>query len=97
MTWLPWAEVSPLMGWTLSLQAFESWMHKWLLFEMAKNTQSEDKAIPAEKGTGDGAAELRRVREVLASHREPSPPPLTDLLVLWGAHFPSQSISAQCL
>uniref|UniRef100_A0A8C3QF87 CD74 molecule n=1 Tax=Cyanoderma ruficeps TaxID=181631 RepID=A0A8C3QF87_9PASS len=33
-------------------KAFESWMHKWLLFEMAKNAQSEDgKAIPADKGT----------------------------------------------
>ncbi|NXS90197.1 HG2A protein, partial [Erpornis zantholeuca] len=33
-------------------KAFESWMHKWLLFEMAKNPKSEDpKAIPAEKGT----------------------------------------------
>uniref|UniRef100_A0A8C3NU22 CD74 molecule n=1 Tax=Cyanoderma ruficeps TaxID=181631 RepID=A0A8C3NU22_9PASS len=31
-------------------KAFESWMHKWLLFEMAKNAQSEDgKAIPADK------------------------------------------------
>ncbi|NXB69550.1 HG2A protein, partial [Donacobius atricapilla] len=33
-------------------KSFESWMHKWLLFEMAKNAKSEDhKAIPAEKGT----------------------------------------------
>ncbi|NXO19333.1 HG2A protein, partial [Oriolus oriolus] len=33
-------------------KSFESWMHKWLLFEMAKNPNSEDrKAIPAEKGT----------------------------------------------
>ncbi|RLW03085.1 hypothetical protein DV515_00006865 [Chloebia gouldiae] len=31
-------------------KSFESWMHKWLLFEMAKNPQSEDrKAIPAVK------------------------------------------------
>ncbi|NXS99269.1 HG2A protein, partial [Jacana jacana] len=31
-------------------KAFESWMHKWLLFEMAKNPKAEDrKAIPAEK------------------------------------------------
>ncbi|NXI27728.1 HG2A protein, partial [Sterrhoptilus dennistouni] len=38
-------------------KAFESWMHKWLLFEMAKNTQSEDhKAIPAEKGTAAPSA-----------------------------------------
>lgn len=68
MTWVPWGEVPPcpLTCWTLSLQAFESWMHKWLLFEMAKNTQSEDhKAIPAEKGIGGGTAELGRVREVL--------------------------------
>ncbi|NWV03052.1 HG2A protein, partial [Ptilonorhynchus violaceus] len=33
-------------------KSFESWMHKWLLFEMAKNPKSEErKAIPAEKGT----------------------------------------------
>ncbi|XP_032861938.1 HLA class II histocompatibility antigen gamma chain isoform X2 [Tyto alba] len=33
-------------------KSFESWMHKWLLFEMAKNPKTEDrKAIPAEKGT----------------------------------------------
>ncbi|NWW53744.1 HG2A protein, partial [Pedionomus torquatus] len=32
-------------------KAFESWMHKWLLFEMAKNPKVEErKAIPAEKG-----------------------------------------------
>ncbi|XP_009976871.1 PREDICTED: HLA class II histocompatibility antigen gamma chain, partial [Tauraco erythrolophus] len=31
-------------------KSFESWMHKWLLFEMAKNPQPEErKAIPAEK------------------------------------------------
>ncbi|XP_068265028.1 HLA class II histocompatibility antigen gamma chain isoform X2 [Nyctibius grandis] len=31
-------------------KSFESWMHKWLLFEMAKNPQpAERKAIPAEK------------------------------------------------
>ncbi|NXA29252.1 HG2A protein, partial [Ibidorhyncha struthersii] len=31
-------------------KSFESWMHKWLLFEMAKNTEPEEhKAIPAEK------------------------------------------------
>ncbi|NWX44349.1 HG2A protein, partial [Steatornis caripensis] len=31
-------------------KSFESWMHKWLLFEMAKNSNAEDhKAIPAEK------------------------------------------------
>ncbi|NXW64619.1 HG2A protein, partial [Eurystomus gularis] len=31
-------------------KSFESWMHKWLLFEMAKNPKSEErKAIPAEK------------------------------------------------
>ncbi|XP_014803636.1 PREDICTED: HLA class II histocompatibility antigen gamma chain isoform X3 [Calidris pugnax] len=31
-------------------KAFESWMHKWLLFEMAKNPKVEEhKAIPAEK------------------------------------------------
>ncbi|NXD03854.1 HG2A protein, partial [Certhia familiaris] len=33
-------------------KSFESWMHKWLLFEMAKNPKSGDRmAIPAEKGT----------------------------------------------
>ncbi|NXJ87612.1 HG2A protein, partial [Corythaixoides concolor] len=32
-------------------KSFESWMHKWLLFEMAKNPNPEErKAIPAEKG-----------------------------------------------
>ncbi|KAF1666342.1 HLA class II histocompatibility antigen gamma chain, partial [Aptenodytes patagonicus] len=31
-------------------KSFESWMHKWLLFEMAKNPQPEErKAIPAEQ------------------------------------------------
>ncbi|XP_074771822.1 HLA class II histocompatibility antigen gamma chain isoform X2 [Athene noctua] len=31
-------------------KSFESWMHKWLLFEMAKNPKHQDqKAIPAEK------------------------------------------------
>ncbi|NXD92481.1 HG2A protein, partial [Chaetorhynchus papuensis] len=38
-------------------KAFESWMHKWLLFEMAKNPKSEDrKAVPAEKGTAAPSA-----------------------------------------
>ncbi|NXY02393.1 HG2A protein, partial [Pteruthius melanotis] len=38
-------------------KAFEAWMHKWLLFEMAKNPKSEDrKAIPAEKGTAAPSA-----------------------------------------
>uniref|UniRef100_A0A8C3USD9 CD74 molecule n=1 Tax=Catharus ustulatus TaxID=91951 RepID=A0A8C3USD9_CATUS len=38
-------------------QSFESWMHKWLLFQMAKNPKSEDrKAIPAEKGTAAPSA-----------------------------------------
>ncbi|XP_064314551.1 HLA class II histocompatibility antigen gamma chain isoform X3 [Phalacrocorax carbo] len=32
-------------------KSFESWMHKWLLFEMAKNSKPEErKPIPAEKG-----------------------------------------------
>ncbi|NXI72684.1 HG2A protein, partial [Anseranas semipalmata] len=44
-------------------KAFESWMHKWLLFEMAKNPKTdESKAIPAEKGIGVGALSWRRVR-----------------------------------
>ncbi|NWX77152.1 HG2A protein, partial [Alca torda] len=31
-------------------KSFESWMHKWLLFEMAKNPKAEEhKTIPAEK------------------------------------------------
>ncbi|NXN93849.1 HG2A protein, partial [Rhinopomastus cyanomelas] len=30
-------------------KSFESWMHKWLLFEMAKNPKPEHKAIPAER------------------------------------------------
>ncbi|XP_063269297.1 HLA class II histocompatibility antigen gamma chain isoform X2 [Prinia subflava] len=38
-------------------KSFESWMHKWLLFEMAKNANSEErKAIPAEKGTAAPSA-----------------------------------------
>ncbi|NXB63472.1 HG2A protein, partial [Struthidea cinerea] len=38
-------------------KSFESWMYKWLLFEMAKKPKSEDrKAIPAEKGTADPSA-----------------------------------------
>ncbi|NWW13721.1 HG2A protein, partial [Oreocharis arfaki] len=38
-------------------KSFESWMHKWLLFEMAKNPKAEDrKAIPAEKGTAAPSA-----------------------------------------
>ncbi|NWI84130.1 HG2A protein, partial [Dryoscopus gambensis] len=38
-------------------KSFESWMYKWLLFEMAKNPKSEDrKAIPAEKGTAAPSA-----------------------------------------
>lgn len=45
---------SPLTHWLPTLQAFESWMHKWLLFEMAKNPKPEDrKMIPAEKGIRD--------------------------------------------
>ncbi|NXR03689.1 HG2A protein, partial [Sagittarius serpentarius] len=32
-------------------QSFESWLHKWLLFEMAKNSKPEEqKAVPAKKG-----------------------------------------------
>uniref|UniRef100_A0A8B9QYY8 CD74 molecule n=1 Tax=Anas platyrhynchos TaxID=8839 RepID=A0A8B9QYY8_ANAPL len=32
-------------------KSFESWMHKWLLFEMAKSPKPDErKAIPAEKG-----------------------------------------------
>ncbi|XP_014803639.1 PREDICTED: HLA class II histocompatibility antigen gamma chain isoform X5 [Calidris pugnax] len=39
-------------------KAFESWMHKWLLFEMAKNPKVEEhKAIPAEKDTTAATAE----------------------------------------
>ncbi|NWW22112.1 HG2A protein, partial [Falcunculus frontatus] len=38
-------------------KSFESWMHKWLLFEMAKNDKPKDrKAIPAEKGTAAPSA-----------------------------------------
>ncbi|NXD26005.1 HG2A protein, partial [Spelaeornis formosus] len=38
-------------------KSFESWMHKWLLFEMAKSPRSEDrKAIPADKGTAAPSA-----------------------------------------
>lgn len=79
----------PLMCWTLFLQSFESWMHKWLLFQMAKNPKSEDrKAIPAEKGTGDGTAELGS-GSVGMGHLTGNQalPPVTDLLVQWGACF----------
>ncbi|NWI64365.1 HG2A protein, partial [Todus mexicanus] len=35
----------------LDWKSFESWLYKWVLFEMAKNPKSEEqKAIPAEKG-----------------------------------------------
>ncbi|NWW55559.1 HG2A protein, partial [Ifrita kowaldi] len=38
-------------------KSFESWMYKWLLFEMATNPKSEEcKAIPAEKGTAASSA-----------------------------------------
>uniref|UniRef100_A0A8C4KAW8 CD74 molecule n=1 Tax=Dromaius novaehollandiae TaxID=8790 RepID=A0A8C4KAW8_DRONO len=30
-------------------KSFESWMHKWLLFELAKNPQKDEKVIPAAK------------------------------------------------
>lgn len=46
--------LSRLTCWFPSLQSFESWMHKWLLFEMAKNPKTEHKEIPAEKGIRDG-------------------------------------------
>ncbi|NXN22920.1 HG2A protein, partial [Nycticryphes semicollaris] len=37
---------------TADWKAFESWMHKWLLFEMAKKPKTEErKAIPAEKAS----------------------------------------------
>ncbi|NXU34609.1 HG2A protein, partial [Drymodes brunneopygia] len=38
-------------------KSFESWMHKWLLFDMVKNPKLDDrKAIPAEKGTAAPSA-----------------------------------------
>lgn len=45
-----------LTCWFPLLQSFESWMHKWLLFEMAKNPKLEQghKAIPAEQGIRGG-------------------------------------------
>lgn len=66
-------------------------MHKWLLFEMAKNPQSEDrKAIPAAKGIGDGTAELGSSGNqggVGMGHLTGNQalPPVMDLFVLWGA------------
>ncbi|NXJ14101.1 HG2A protein, partial [Odontophorus gujanensis] len=37
---------------TMDWQDFESWMHKWLLFETAKGPKGEEQSeIPAEKGT----------------------------------------------
>uniref|UniRef100_A0A8C6ZA01 CD74 molecule n=1 Tax=Nothoprocta perdicaria TaxID=30464 RepID=A0A8C6ZA01_NOTPE len=39
-------------------KSFESWMHKWLLFELAKKPQkNERKVIPAQKGIADGTVE----------------------------------------
>ncbi|NXI47563.1 HG2A protein, partial [Galbula dea] len=43
-------------------KSFESWMHKWLLFEMAKNPEPEESkaeksAVPAEKGTAAATVE----------------------------------------
>ncbi|NXL56432.1 HG2A protein, partial [Chordeiles acutipennis] len=39
-------------------KSFEGWMHKWLLFEMAKNPKpKERKAIPAQKDTVAATAE----------------------------------------
>ncbi|NXA75634.1 HG2A protein, partial [Thryothorus ludovicianus] len=49
-------------------KAFESWMHKWLLFEMAKNPKSDDsKAIPAEKGTAAPSAATADAEEMIFS------------------------------
>ncbi|KAM9265745.1 HLA class II histocompatibility antigen gamma chain isoform 2-T2 [Cariama cristata] len=44
-------------------QAFESWMHKWLLFEMAKKPK-EDHKIPAEK---DADATITEPEEMIFS------------------------------
>uniref|UniRef100_A0A8C4K6D8 CD74 molecule n=1 Tax=Dromaius novaehollandiae TaxID=8790 RepID=A0A8C4K6D8_DRONO len=35
-------------------KSFESWMHKWLLFELAKNPQKDEKVIPAAKAAPRG-------------------------------------------
>lgn len=41
-------------------QDFETWMHKWLLFEMAKGPKMEEQnTIPAEKGMGVWVLEVR--------------------------------------
>ncbi|NXS25294.1 HG2A protein, partial [Mystacornis crossleyi] len=49
-------------------KSFESWMYKWLLFEMAKNPKSEDrKAIPAEKGTAAPSAATADAEEMIFS------------------------------
>ncbi|NXC00025.1 HG2A protein, partial [Orthonyx spaldingii] len=49
-------------------KSFESWMYKWLLFEMAKNPKSEDrKAIPAEKGTAAPTAATGDPEEMIFS------------------------------
>ncbi|XP_066185275.1 HLA class II histocompatibility antigen gamma chain isoform X2 [Sylvia atricapilla] len=51
-------------------KSFESWMHKWLLFEMAKNAQSEDpKAVPAEKVLTKCQAEATFGNDQLGQYR----------------------------
>uniref|UniRef100_A0A8D0F5I4 CD74 molecule n=1 Tax=Strix occidentalis caurina TaxID=311401 RepID=A0A8D0F5I4_STROC len=49
-------------------KSFESWMHKWLLFEMAKNPKEQDqKAIPAQKGNRNGDAATMEPEEMIFS------------------------------
>ncbi|KFU92985.1 HLA class II histocompatibility antigen gamma chain, partial [Chaetura pelagica] len=49
-------------------KAFESWMHKWLLFEMAKNPKvEENKAIPAEKDVTAASATTAEPEEMIFS------------------------------
>ncbi|NXT31883.1 HG2A protein, partial [Pelecanoides urinatrix] len=49
-------------------KSFESWMHKWLLFEMAKNSKPEEhKAIPAEKGAAAASATTAEPEEMIFS------------------------------
>ncbi|NXW40424.1 HG2A protein, partial [Nyctiprogne leucopyga] len=53
-------------------KAFEGWMHKWLLFEMAKNPKpKERKAIPAEKGSSTHLLSCPPSADTVAATAEP--------------------------
>ncbi|NXH69482.1 HG2A protein, partial [Hydrobates tethys] len=49
-------------------KSFESWMHKWLLFEMARNPKPEERnAIPAEKDAATASATTTEPEEMIFS------------------------------